>query len=330
MLGAGTDGNLYGIVPTTGATVFIGKLPEVMSDIAAFNGSLYGISDPSLFETSTLYRINPDTGVSTAIGDTSISLNALVFGSTGTLYAAGGDSLYTINPSTAKATLVGKGSGAGTYNSSGDLEFDNTGKLYLTSSTSSAGDQLFSINSSTGQGVLVGNIGFKNVYGLVYLNGTMYGFTALGQVIAINLSTGAGTLVATYLPGFDGTTLISGTGVASPIANLPIITAVNQISATQNQTIVITGSGFGTMKPYIGDSSNIEVSDVTGGWNAGYSSDSVTLNVTSWTDSQIVIQGFQGSYGSFGWSLNSGDQIEIQVVNPQAGTGPAIFALTVR
>jgi len=329
VLGAGRDGNLYGVVPDSGATVFIGRLPAVMSDVASFNGLLYGISAPTTFGSSVLYSINPNTGGGTVIGDTGVALNALVFGADGTLYGAGSDSLYAISPSTGSSTLLGSGTGPGTYNSSGDLAFDGAGKLYLTSSGSSSGDKLLSLDPSTGQGVAIGNTGFTNVYGLVYLNGTMYGFSIGGQVVTINLSTGAAALVASYLPGFNGTTLFSVTGPASPLASLPIITSVSQITASQNQTLTIQGSGFGSMKAYSGDSSYIEVTDLTSEWNAGYTSDSVTLNITSWTDSQIIIQGLQGAYGQSGWVLKSGDQVEIQIVNPQAGTGPAIFVATV-
>jgi hypothetical protein len=209
ILGAGSDGNLYSIVPTAGATTLIGPLPTVMSDIAAYNGSLYGISLSLYSSNSVLYAIDPNSGAGTAVGSgTGAILNALTFGSSGTLYATGGDSLYTISTSTGYATLVGSGGGSGAYLSSGDLAFDFAGNLYLSSFTSS-GDQLFSLNPATGQGTLIGNLGFSDVYGLAYYNGTAYGFTAGGQVLTINLSTGVGTDIASYAPGFDGTTVFA-------------------------------------------------------------------------------------------------------------------------
>jgi len=202
ILGAGSDGNLYSIVPTAGATTLIGPMPTIMSDIAAYNGSLYGVSFPSFGSNSVLYAIDPGSGAGTAIGSgTGAVLNALAFNSSGTLYAAGGDGLYTINTSTGNATQVG----TGTYVSSGDLAYDFLGNLYLTS-VGSSGDQLFSLNPATGQGTLIGDTGFSNVYGLSYYNGTAYGFTLGGQVLTINLSTGVGTAIASYTPGFNGTT----------------------------------------------------------------------------------------------------------------------------
>ncbi len=157
--------------------IWIGSLPAVMSDIAAYDGSLYGISEAPSGGFSTLYSINPSSGSGTAIGSgTGVALNALAFSPSGTLYAAGGDSLYTIDLDTGTATIIGSGSGAGAYTSSGDLEFGSGGTLYLTSSTSSS-DQLFSVDPTTGQGTLIGNIGYSQVYGLAYFNGVMYGFT---------------------------------------------------------------------------------------------------------------------------------------------------------
>jgi hypothetical protein len=54
------------------------------------------------------------------------------------------------------------------------------------------------------------------------------------------------------------------------------------------------------------------------------------LNVTSWTHTQITIQGFTGSYGVSGWMLNHGDQAQVQVWNAQTGAGPAMYNLTIQ
>jgi hypothetical protein len=199
------DQNLYTIDPITGNTTLIGRLPALMYDIAALNGTLYGIDGNG--GGSRFYTINPSTGASTLIGNTGHTLNGMVGGG-GKLYASGGDSLYTINPLTGTATLVGSGGGGGTYNSSGDLEFDSSGNLYLTS-LNGGNDQLFRLSTANGQGTLIGSIGFGNVYGLAFTNGTMYGLTNPGgggtnRVLTINLTTGVGTQISTYLQGTDG------------------------------------------------------------------------------------------------------------------------------
>ncbi|MGO9750197.1 MAG: beta strand repeat-containing protein [Solirubrobacteraceae bacterium] len=132
---------------------------------------------------------------------------------------------------------------------------------------------------------------------------------------------------------------------ALPPACQPTITSVSPISPTANQTITITGSCFGSQQPYDGDSRYIQVTDLTKNWAAGYCdpslnppgscvplsspSDAVGLNVVTWTDTQIQIAGFTVSYGQYNWTLDPGDQIQIQVWNPQTQAGPAVYTTTV-
>jgi hypothetical protein len=199
---AGDDSNLCTINAPTGATTLIGPLGIEMSDIAARNGLMYGISFPPS-GPSRLYSINEQTAAATPIGASlDAFLNGLQFGPDGTLYASGGDSLYRVNTSTGVASLIGSGTGAGMYNSSGDLEFvGNT--MYLTSLLSMATDQLFTIDPTTGQGTLIGNIGYPSVYGLADPNGVIYGFNTVGNhVLSISLVTGAATPVSTYSAAF--------------------------------------------------------------------------------------------------------------------------------
>jgi len=209
----GVPAGLYVINPTTGATTLLGALPTVMFDIAynSSTGQLFGV------DGSNLWLINPATGAaigsSKALGATNV--NALVDTPNGaTLYGVGGTNfniLYTINTSTGAATAVNPS--GGTYDSEGDLEFDNLGNLWLTSFVSGGPDHLFKINPTTGVGTDEGAIAsFTNIYGLSFVNGVMYGFTnpgngTGGSVIQINLSTpGSSTLVHSYSPEFDGTT----------------------------------------------------------------------------------------------------------------------------
>src|SRR5450755_2711526 len=85
-------------------------------------------------------------------------------------------------------------------------------------------------------------------------------------------------------------------------AQTPKITSLSKVAAEQYQTITITGSGFGTLQPYTGDSDYISFGDGTRGWEAGYAPDGncITLIVNSWEDSQIVLGGFSGCWSQAG------------------------------
>jgi hypothetical protein len=107
----------------------------------------------------------------------------------------------------------------------------------------------------------------------------------------------------------------------------PVISAVSTIQPAPDQSITVNGSGFGTQSPYDGISPFIMITDVTQNWNAGWSgpsgADLVTLSIRSWTDTQILIQGFTGRYGQENWTLNNEDRVTVKVWNPQTGAGPS-------
>lgn len=86
--------------------------------------------------------------------------------------------------------------GSGSYSSSGDIAFDDMGNLFL-SSTTGPNNSLWLIDEMTGSGTEIGDIGFDNVYGLNYTDGTLYGFTLGAETIAIDTSTGEGSLLFT-------------------------------------------------------------------------------------------------------------------------------------
>src|SRR5438309_1412578 len=72
------------------------------------------------------------------------------------------------------------------------------------------------------------------------------------------------------------------------------MTSINNITwYSAAQQIVVTGTGFGTHVPYNADSAFIKIVDLTeSGYEEGYTGDPYGLNITSWTDSQIVISGW--------------------------------------
>jgi DNA-binding winged helix-turn-helix (wHTH) protein len=114
----------------------------------------------------------------------------------------------------------------------------------------------------------------------------------------------------------------------------PYISAVTPIAPEARQRIVIKGRGFGSHVPYADtDSPYLSIRNVSAHWAAGrmipINWDEVKLDVQSWSDGEIVVSGFSGSYGQNGWVLTAGDQLEVAVWNPQSGLGPALFRVNV-
>ena len=126
-------------------------------------------------------------------------------------------------------------------------------------------------------------------------------------------------------------------------ASIPQISGVNMTAVPvagqsyDNWNMTIDGSGFGTQSPFNGDSSDLIINDTTQAFQAGYSvpNDLVNVNVTSWTDNQIAINGFTGAYGQPSnnggpaWIILSGDQLQIKIANPQTGVMSSAFDTTV-
>ena len=103
---------------------------------------------------------------------------------------------------------------------------------------------------------------------------------------------------------------------------------VSSVVPEQFQTITITGSGLGTLQAHNGNSSYIRITDLTSGWSAGNSEscgplygcpDPVSLAISSWTDSQIIIIGLTTGYGQNQHTLNVGDHTELYILESPIG-----------
>ncbi len=129
-----------------------------------------------------------------------------------------------------------------------------------------------------------------------------------------NPTSGAGATWGGNVPG--------GTGV-------PQITSVAFSSSGQALQIIVNGSGFGNgpaAMPFIGDLNYFAFGDFGthcgsgsslfsagfGGWGV-VSASSITMDYQLWSDSEIVISGFAGSYGQSCPTLQVGDPVVINV-----------------
>ena len=147
-----------------------------------------------------------------------------------------------------------------------------------------------------------------------------------GDAITIaiwNPETGAGATWGGNVPGGSGT---------------PQISSVTFTGSGTNMQMYINGSGFGSAPaglPFTGDLNQLIFQDHfthsgIGDFEAGgniwgiRSADAVTLQYQSWSDTQIVISGFGGSYGQGNNVLQIGDPVTIVVWNSSdtGDTGP--------
>jgi len=139
--------------------------------------------------------------------------------------------------------------------------------------------------------------------------------------------TGSLALTDTDLNAASPTYAVQSIQLSGATPGWPTIISVSPIASQQTQTITITGSSFGTQAPYTGDSSSIELVDSAGvPWVGGHTGNGVTLAVSSWTDSQIVLSGLSGSYGTT-HCIRPGDHLSVSVWNAQSGNGPAVYPL---
>lgn len=174
-------GRLGTVDVDTGDVNVIGSMGQTMTDIASdTSGNLWGIT------FTGLYSIDASTASTTFIGNHGISGgNALVFGTDGTLYAAGNttNNLYTLDTATGSANNLGSMG----YYSGGDLAF-NSGGFYLASNT----EELISIDlNNVTNSFSVGSFGVNDMFGLATGDdGQLYG-VADTTVYSIDLSTGA-------------------------------------------------------------------------------------------------------------------------------------------
>jgi hypothetical protein len=160
---------------------------------------------------SSLYRIDPTTGVATLIGPIGFDgVTGLSFAPDGTLYAsANGDAIYadgwkhailvTIDTSTGAGTFVGEISNNSLANGAGrmpDISFRADGVLYGYADNGGGGDALWTINTATGAGSFIGYTGYwSGGNGMDFApNGTLYATPDDNQsLVIINPATGVGS-----------------------------------------------------------------------------------------------------------------------------------------
>jgi len=158
----------------------------IINDIAYDpNGSLYGIEN-----STTLVTFNKSDGTITPVANFNVGgIETLAFDPTNdALFAATQSSLYTLNITTAAATLIGAyGSAPGLGSSGQNIRFAADGDLYVTNtSTDGTSTDLYRLNLANGNATFLGGvIGYPNLV-LANAGRDMYG-------VSVNVSAPGGT-----------------------------------------------------------------------------------------------------------------------------------------
>ncbi|MEO6952273.1 MAG: hypothetical protein ABI321_10705 [Polyangia bacterium] len=198
---AHTGTTLYTVDPSTFALTTIGDFngPEDMTDLAVTpDGKVYTVS------RTGVYSVDQNTGEATTLATGISSSNvALTFRLDGKLLAADqAGNVIIIDTTNGSTTTLGKYSSNMSYDTAGDLVAVADGTMYGVSTKapniSDKSNVLIKVNTSTAKATTVGSIGFTGVFGTAYSGGRVLAFTKTGQIIQIDPSTGAGTLVATH------------------------------------------------------------------------------------------------------------------------------------
>jgi len=196
---------LYNVNQATGGLAAIGPtgfdgVGDLTSDTRPGSFTLWGIRIAS----NELLTFDPATGVGTAGPTLSITdsitsiafdpVTGVLYGNTTVGFGAGVDELYSIDPTTGVATLIG----AIGYGNVYALGFDQSGVLFGISDST---DELIRINTGTGSGTLVGSTGLSLAFDLASRpeDGVMFvADSGTLSLYTIDTTTGLTTAVGSY------------------------------------------------------------------------------------------------------------------------------------
>ena len=171
--------------------------------------------------TGFLYSISPVNASLTLIGNTGITdFGEIERSPNGTMYGftvGSGPSLYSIDPQTASASLIGPLNQPFVFE--GGLAFAPNGKAYATNGGTSNDPQLLTIDVTTGNATVIGTIsgGMHDINGLAYRSdGELIGLDRVtNSLLLIDPTTASSSLLAPLAPvvgALGGMTVLDGVG----------------------------------------------------------------------------------------------------------------------
>lgn len=215
--------SLFSVNQTTGLATAIGptgfdNVGDLTSDTRPGCFTIWG----NQITTNSLLQINPTTGAATVESTMNsefpmVSLafdpvSHVLYGNTSVTYGDSADNLYSINPVTGNATLIGPIG----FNDIFALAFDQAGKLF---GVANATGQLIQINPGTGAGTSIDTISQGAVYDVASRpeDNTMFLVSSVNNhLMTINTTTGAVTDVGPYVNSLNLTGLAFGPAVPEP------------------------------------------------------------------------------------------------------------------
>lgn len=196
------------------------------------------------------------TGQYTNIGTTTVGLNGLTFGPSGTLYGMGNDNaLYTINPTTGGMTLVGP---TGAFFGQANLAARGDGALFATDPfTSGPGGFVNRVNPTTGAATSIGQSGLTGGFaapgGLAFgPDGSLFLLYGLftDNLYKVNQMTGVASAVGASGVELNGLVFSEGTAYAFDFFGR--IYTVNPTTGAATFTGVTVNGGFGPINAAAG------------------------------------------------------------------------------
>jgi hypothetical protein len=195
-----TGNNGFGTINLmTGTFTEIADLGSTLyNDIAyAPDGSLFGIANNG----TSLVTFDKTDGTVTTVANLNVpGLESIAFNpSSGVLFGAAQNGLYTIDPTTGASSFVGSFGNPYNLNLAQNIRFDSDGNLYL--SNTSGNTDIYRVNTSNGNATFVGEAtGYSN---LILENGSQYMYGV--SIPSINGAAAPPVLVAFDLSSFvDG------------------------------------------------------------------------------------------------------------------------------
>ncbi len=210
---AHTASELYKVDPDTLAVTKVGNFTwsdgtDSMTDIAINKtGLMLGVS------FTAVYRVDPATAAATRLSTgLSGTFNGLSFVPAAMLGMTGDDVLvgtrnadgvvFKIEPMTGHAMAIGN---MGSFSSSGDLVAVTNFGTAQTADNGISNDRLVRLAPQSFAATAVGtDIGYADIWGVAFWKNKIFGFTASGQFVTIDPTTGAGTLVQSNGPAWWG------------------------------------------------------------------------------------------------------------------------------